>query len=273
MKYSKISIIIKAKPPYFIGSEIRGALGYALKSVVCINPSYNCKDCFASSSCLYYSFYEEKNVYHKYRLNFELGKDYYDYDFYLFDDATLKLPYIISAFSKMITQNGLGKNKLTFKNFDLYINDNKAIINDKIKLPSDTVKTVQINDFSSKITLKLITPLRIKQDNQFVRDDSIRLKSIINSIYQRQMKILNKDYEKFPYEIKGDIIQKKLKYQELTRRSNRQKSIMNLGGIIGSITINNLNQETFNILKLGETIGAGKQNVFGLGSIKIDKIS
>ena len=35
MKYTKISIIIKSeqKPPYFIGSQLRGALGYALKKV------------------------------------------------------------------------------------------------------------------------------------------------------------------------------------------------------------------------------------------------
>jgi len=88
MKYTKITIIIKDKPPYFIGSQLRGALGYALKKVTCINPSFKCDGCFATNNCLYYEFYEEKNVFHKYRFDFELGKEFYDFSFYLFDDKT-----------------------------------------------------------------------------------------------------------------------------------------------------------------------------------------
>ena len=36
MKYTKLTIKIKSndKPPYFIGSQLRGAFGYALKKVV-----------------------------------------------------------------------------------------------------------------------------------------------------------------------------------------------------------------------------------------------
>ena len=91
MKYTKISIIFKSeeKPPYFIGSQLRGALGYCLKKVTCINPSFKCEDCFATNNCLYYEFYEQKDIFHKYRFDFELGKDYYDFNFYLFDDSLL----------------------------------------------------------------------------------------------------------------------------------------------------------------------------------------
>ncbi|WP_200762293.1 hypothetical protein [Nitrosophilus alvini] len=35
------------KPPRFIGSMVRGTMGVALKRVVCINPSYDCEECFA----------------------------------------------------------------------------------------------------------------------------------------------------------------------------------------------------------------------------------
>ncbi len=37
------------------------------------------------------------------------------------------------------------------------------------------------------------------------------------------MKLLNKEYKKFPYDIKGDIVPKELKYKELTRLSSRRK--------------------------------------------------
>lgn len=274
MKYSKISIIIrpKDKPPYFIGSQIRGAFGYALKKVTCINPSYDCTDCFASSNCLYYEFYEEKNTFHKYRLDFELGKDYYDFSLYLFDDTTSKLPYVVSALHMMLSQNGLGKDRVTYKNFDMYINDTSSLINGKLQIPKEFIKTFHIDNICQGITLKFITPLRIKKDNKFIRVENLELKDIVNSIYQRQMQLLGKGYKKFPYSIAGKIVNKNLKYQELTRLSNRQKTTMNLGGIMGSIEVEGLNKESFEVLKLGELLSVGKQTVFGLGKIKIEEI-
>jgi len=271
VNYTKLSILIKTtqKPPYFIGSQLRGALGYALKKVTCINPSYQCNGCFATDNCLYYQFYEEKNSFHKYRFDFELGLEYYNFDFYLFDDACEKLPYVVSAFYIMLTQNGLGKERSTYKDFDMYVNDSSCLDKHQIKLPKEYIKTSQIETFSQDITLKFITPLRIKKENRFVRGDDIELKDIINSIYQRQMRLLGAGYKKFPYKIEGEIVAKELHYKELTRASNRQKTTMNMGGIMGHIKIKNLNKESDEVLKLGELLGVGKQTVFGLGKISI----
>ena len=272
MNYTKISIIIKPniKVPYFIGSQIRGAFGYALKKVSCINPSFNCQDCFAMTNCLYHQFYEEKNTYHKYRLDFELGKDYYDFSFYLFNEVCEKLPYIVSSLHMMLTQNGLGKEKNIYSNYEMFINDISCLDKGKIILPNDYIKTFDINNRYKNITLNFVTPLRIKKENRFLRGDEIELDSLINSIYQRQMKLMNRNFKKFPYEIKGEIVNKDLRFKELTRLSNRQKTTMNLGGIIGKIEFKNLNKECYEVLKLGELLGIGKQTVFGLGKIKID---
>ena len=116
MNYTKLTIKINSsdKPPYFVGSQLRGAFGYALKRVVCINPKYDCIDCFAQNSCLFYNFYEEKNSFHKYRFDFTLAQSSYLFDYYLFDSATKELPYILSAFIKMLKDNGLGKDKKTY---------------------------------------------------------------------------------------------------------------------------------------------------------------
>lgn len=275
MIYTRLSVIIKTaqKPPYFIGSQIRGAFGYALKKVTCINPISDCEGCFATSNCLYYQFYEEKNSYHKYRLDFELGKDYYDFSFFLFDNICEKLPYVISALYMMLTQNGLGKEKVKYEKFEMFVNDVSCMLNGKIVLPKEFIKKFQIKNRFENIKLKLITPLRIKKENRFLRNDELELHSLINSIYQRQMKILGRDYKKFPYEIKGEIINKNLHFKELTRLSNKQKTTMNMGGIIGEIEFKNLNKECFEVLKLGELLGVGKQTVFGLGKIKMEELS
>lgn len=269
MTYTKVSIILKDRPPYFIGSQIRGGFGHALKKVTCINPSYNCDGCFATSNCLYHEFYEEKNIFHKYRLNFDLGSELYNFDFYLFDSAIPKLPYVVSAFHMLLTQIGLGKEKKTYNNFDMFINDENCFINSKLLLPQNFTKTFQIDNFCPNIILEFVTQLRIKKDNVYIRNNEIALDDIVNSIYQRQMKLLGREFKKFPYQIRGDIASKDLVFKELSRYSNRQKTDMKLGGIVGTMEIKNLSIETYNILKVGELIGVGKSTVFGLGKIRI----
>lgn len=274
MNYTKLSVIIssKDKPPYFIGSQLRGAFGYALKKVTCINPSFKCEGCFASESCLYYEFYEEKNRPHKYRFDFELGREFYDFRLYLFDDATIKLPYAISALQMMLTQNGFGVERKTYKEFDMYIDDKLINEDHNLQIPKNSTKTLQIDKICQDVRVLLKTPLRVKKNNRLVRDDNIELHDIVNSIYQRQMQILGKGYRKFPYAIEGQIVSKNLKYKELTRMSNRQKSTMNMGGIMGSIEIRGINKESYEVLKVGELIGVGKQCVFGLGKIKVEEL-
>jgi len=272
MNYKKLSVLIKEKPPYFMGSQLRGAFGYALKKVTCINPSFSCDGCFAKDNCLYYQFYEQKNSFHQYRFDFELECRYYDFNLYLFESATQQLPYVVSALYMMLTQVGLGREKQTFKDFDIFLDDKSILQHNQIKLPQDTTKTFQIDKICRDVTVKFTTPLRIKKDNRFVRDDNIELKDIVNSIYQREMQLLGYGYKKFPHEIKGDIVEKKLNYKELMRKSNRQKTTMNLGGVMGKISIKNLNKECYEVLKLGELIGVGKSTVFGLGKIEVEEI-
>jgi CRISPR/Cas system endoribonuclease Cas6 (RAMP superfamily) len=45
---------------------------------------------------------------------------------------------------------------------------------------------------------------------------------------------------------------------------------MNLGGLMGEITIEGLNKESYEVLKVGELLGAGKSTVFGLGKIEVE---
>jgi len=269
MKYTKISILLKEKPPYFIGSQIRGAFGHALKKVVCINPSFKCEECFAKDNCLYFDFYENKNTFHKYRLDYKLGLDYYDFSLYLFDDAVSKLPYVVSSFYELLTKIGLGVERKIFSEFDMYVNDESIMQNNNIKLPKNYEKEFQIDNFCQDVVLKFVTPLRIKKENKFIRIEELELKDVINSIYQRSLKLQNKGFSKLPFEIKGEIIKKDLHFKKLKRFSNRQKTKMNLDGIVGEIEIQNLSKEEYEILKLGEIIGVGKQTTFGLGKIEV----
>ena len=272
MLYTKISTIIKDKPPYFIGSQLRGAFGYALKKVTCINPSFQCEECFAKESCLYYEFYEQKNRPHKYRFDFELDRDFYDFYLYLFDDATTKLPYALSALNMMLSQNGLGVERKTYKEFDIFIDDKLINENHKLQIPNKSIKTLQVDNICQNVRVIFKTPLRVKKNNRFIRDENIELEDIVRSIYQRQTQLQDNGYKKLPFVVEGEIVSKNIHYKELTRMSNRQKSTMNMGGIMGSIDIININKESYEVLKVGQLIGVGKQCVFGLGKIKVEEL-
>ena len=269
MRYTKLTFIIQDRPPYFPGSQIRGAFGHALKKVVCINPSYKCEGCFAANDCIYYDFFEEKNGFHNYRLDFELGKEFYEISIYLFEDAATRFAYVISAIEKMLTQTGLGLKRKTYKDFELYLNDCTIRKNGSIEIGSiSPVIEHRPKEFVKDMVLHFVTPLRIKKNNRFIRDESVELDDIIRSIQKRYKEITGDllDIDK----TQGRVTNKNIQYKELTRRSNRQNTTMNLGGVVGSVQIEGMDKKTFEVLSVGEIIGVGKQTVFGLGKIKIE---
>jgi len=273
MKYTKLTIKISAKPPYFMGSQIRGAFGYALKKVVCVNPSFKCEGCFAVNDCLYFDFYEKKNNFHKYRLDYKLGESEYHFSIFLFEEVANKLPYVIAAFNKMITEIGFGQDRKTYKEFEMFVNDESVYKNGNFNMPQKYIKRFECDSFGNSVLLRFVTPLRIKKDNKFIRDrELVTIFDIINSIFQRKNSLENREFTKLPFEVKSKIVENSLNYKTLTRLSNRQKTKMNLDGLIGDMIITDLSEEEYKLLKLGEIIGVGKQVTFGLGKIEVKEL-
>jgi len=269
MKYIKIEVTSNLKAPFFIGSMIRGALGNALKDIVCINPSFNCSDCFAKDNCLYYEFYEEKNRFLNYRLDYTLSPKKVDFNIYLFNDAISKYPYILSAIEKLFTQKGLGVKRETTKDFKIYI-DNNLIYDKEFKNIQIEPKEPQLDSYCQVLKLKLVTPLRLKRAGRFLKPDNLDIKDILISILGKKAFFENSEkehIEQFP-----TVVMKDLKFIDLTRYSNRQKTKMKIGGVVGEMIISNLNAQTYNLLKYAELTGVGKLNSFGLGKIEVQKI-
>jgi len=276
--YIYITVNIDKKPPFFTGSMFRGALGYALKKVVCINPSFECDNCFARENCLFYEFYEQKNVTHNYRLDIELGKQDYSFGFYLFNSATEKLPYVLSAIHQMLTEKGLGRDKVKLSDFTITV-DGEEVYDGKEFRRFDFIEQKSI-DFPNtpeafdkieptNVLLKLKTPLRIKKNNRFLRD-TVELEDIVRSINQRYTQLTTGEpYAKLGYTPTYTVISKSLEYKTLIRKSNRQKTTMNMDGVMGEIVLAGVDAKSVELLKIGEVIGVGKQTVFGLGKIEV----
>jgi CRISPR-associated endoribonuclease Cas6 len=274
MKYHYIDVKIDTshKASYFIGSTIRGAFGYALKRVTCINPSYQCEGCFGIDECLYYNFYEKKNDFHKYRIDIELGNGKFDFGLYLFNEACDGLPYILSGIETLLSKNGITRNNYTFKNIYIWLNGELIYNSDSFSSINIPPKEFKVDNYFKNIKLKILTPIRIKKNNRFLKDD-IELKDILRSIYQKSQEFETGEKAfKLDYTPEYKTILKSLQYKPLLRKSNRQNKRMNMDGIIGEITLMDIDKRTYELLKLGEIIGVGKQTVMGLGKIKVEEM-
>ena len=248
MTYTKQIYKIDAKKPYlFIGSKIRGGFGYALKEEVCINPAFECKGCFAANECLFYKLYEVQNITHPYRLDFKLHSKEYKFSILLFGELQKHQEVIHKAMMRSLEH---------YKKAEFKAKQKKL----KIK------KTPKV------IKIELLTPLRIKKENRFATSD-INLLDILLSIHRRKKALFGKKTKEFKIETNYEIITKHLYFQDVTRRSNKQKTKMNLGGLMGEMIVSDIDKQIYELLKLGEVIGVGKSTVFGLGKIKIKEVA
>jgi len=269
LKYTKITFLSNYKLPFnFIGSTIRGAFGHGLKRVVCINPSFKCEGCFAKDNCLYYDLYEKD--FNKFRLAFELDNSL-KFDLYLFEEISEKTPYILSSLYKTFKEIGILKDRVKIDDFKILVNDEVVYDGEfrELRIENEEIKMKIVESNESKdITLKFITPLRIKQDGKYVRGNELNPSSILRSIYHRFLKLKDKKPQKLPFTPDIEIINKNLKFKDFGRYSNRQKTKMKLGGVIGEMKLK-VDENSYNLFKLGEIIGVGKQVTFGLGNMRV----
>lgn len=257
------------QPPFFVGSMLRGVIGNALKRVVCINPGYKCEGCFASGECLYFKFYEETNIFHPFRLGITLQPKTLNFSLYLFEDAAKSLPYMLSAIKKAFEELGIGREQVKMRVKSIKIADQMVYDGDNFLPLNDIVpNNLEIDSFSQDVILQFTMPIRIKEQNQFARS-SFKLPTLINSIHHRYQQLRGEESSRLGYRVHGEIVKSDLKFVEMQRFSNRQKSRMKLGGLKGTIKISGLDKQSYVYLKIGEIIGAGKQTVFGLGSYEI----
>ena len=253
------------KPPFFAGSMLRGAIGVALKRVVCVNPSYRCEGCFAAANCLYHRFYEEKNGFHPYRIVAPLGMERLEFSVYLYEDATKELPYMLSAVKKAMEEIGLGREKRPVKVALMKVGG-KIVYDGERFLSLDGIvpQELDIDGFFRDVRMEFRLPLRIKQQNRLAKE--VELHTLINNIHHRLRQVKGLEPQKLGYKVHGEIAQARLRHLDLYRYSNRQRSRMKLGGLMGTMTVRGLDKQSSFYLRVGEILGAGKQTVFGLGS-------
>jgi len=274
MRYHHIEVTVETqhKPSYYTGSMLRGAMGHTLKRVTCINPSYQCEGCFAASSCVYHGFYEAVGGYHEYRFDIELGSGRFDFGLYLYEGACDSVVYVLSAIEMMLTQIGLTKHNYRCHDIAISLNGTSIYADGKFTILDATPRETTPSEYHPDLKIQILTPIRIKRNNRLLRDD-IDIEDILRSIYQRYTELTQKQkIYTLPYTPTYTTTIKLLRHKQLTRKSHRQKQTMNMDGIIGEIATIGIDQQSHDLLKLGEIIGVGKQTVMGLGRIEVENV-
>jgi CRISPR/Cas system endoribonuclease Cas6 (RAMP superfamily) len=294
--------------PYYKGSTFRGVFGQALKRVVCALKRKDCSDCLLRHKCIYFQVFETPSSSEETKdtrlaapphpfvieppltteTHFKQG-DPFDFQLLLFGQTNEYLPYFIYAFEQMGTI-GIGK-KMNGKRANFVLEDievdGKQIYSHKDQILKKSVpyqnlllhdkKQISNNIQTIKITIE--APLRIKFENRLTA--TLPFHVLARAMLRRVSSLFNYygdgepdlDYKTMVAQAKDiQIINSNLTWFDWRRYSNRQDKAMLMGGMVGSVTYQEVVGEYLPLIDLCTKVHLGKQTSFGLGKIKAEMV-
>jgi len=171
----------------------------------------------------------------------------------------------------MLTEQGLGAKREKFEIEKILCNDKEIYHDGKFDLKDVKKQEFEVKELSKSIALTLTTPLRMKYQGKILSQKP-SLETLLYSITNRLNEIKNLPRVKLTYEPTYKEKNASVKFVDQTRRSNRQKTKLQIGGIIGEIEYEKIDEKSLILLQLGEIIGVGKQTVFGMGKIAVKSL-
>lgn len=307
--------------PSYKGSTLRGAFGIVFKETVCVVEHRDCDRCILKLKCAYPYIFDTPVPDDSTRMRkYERAPHPFIIDPPLDTNETYKpgeplsfgltligkaidyLPYVIYAFERMGTLNGIGSGR-RFGNGRFEIESvnwidadgsEKPVYDGKKKVLSNSFRPLTIRDFPASrsfgidpercrtgqnanlITVNYLTPTRITFDHQLHTYPEFHV--VIRNLLRR---LSNLAYfhcgQELKLDFKGLIESAKqvetkdgqIKWQDWERYSARQDVKMKLGGFVGEAEYRGALTEFVPLLKLGERLRVGKATGFGLGKFEI----
>jgi len=250
---------------------LRSMIGKLLHDSSCFAPERKCDSCSFSSNCFYSLLFETprscisedlriKGV-HPFRVYINSGKI-----FLVTFDGKDKTHEILSNIIEESGKTGLilNKNRVFFR-----LEDQKTENGQWAFGSSET--------YNGRILVSFNTPVRFKVHNEFTSD--FRTEELFNCFLRRAKEIegrygqpiLETIFFKVP--LAFSILEKNLYWVDWSHYSSRQKSAMQLGGLVGSLLLEGeFIPEAMSLLEFNQLCGIGKNTIFGLGESKFYKI-
>ncbi|MBF0497396.1 MAG: CRISPR system precrRNA processing endoribonuclease RAMP protein Cas6 [Deltaproteobacteria bacterium] len=292
-----------ASLPEYKGSTLRGALGVALKKIVCALKRQDCPDCLLRSACIYFKIFESteldsntlppakaitpthpfviqpplttSRVFHPY--------EPFDFTLLLFGPANDYLPYFVYAV-ELMGESGLGRRQKegrgAFQLLNITKNGEDIFDPELNRMNFSPPEHILPDYFSaeecSRLTIELKTPLRLKYRSGYL--DRLPFHHLIRAGLRRAraLNILfgrgdpDLDYRGLISRAEAiSTVDSNLHWHDWERYSNRQQRRMKLGGLVGRITYEGPLGEFMPLIRYAERVHLGKGTSFGLGWVTI----
>lgn len=300
------TFLTEARLPEYLGSALRGSLGWALKKTSCALRNQRCESCILRGQCGYAWIFENEQFRdgngrtvnarpHPFVLQPGEGTsgarqagDRFDFSLLLIDRAIDYLPHITYSLQLMGesgigggNRSGMGRfrlDRITAGQETLFdVKEGvlrKPTANDKLDLTKGETPAMR------EVEVRLHTPLRLKMGNEL--HDDLPFHVLVRAALRR-MAALEEAYGSGEPDLdyQGMVAraeqvmtaESSLNWRELQRYSNRQRKKVSLSGLAGTVRYQGDLAEFMPLLAYSEKVHLGKQTVFGLGRISVEERS
>jgi len=307
LSYARFRFTLEAEEdavlPTYLGSTLRGAMGHALRQLVCLKPGADCTRCMHRWQCAFvYVMATSRQspdgegkitnqaLPHPYVIeppplnltDYPKG-EMLSFNLILIGSGILLLPLFISTFEK-VGVNGLGKKRSRFvlQRVEQQQDDHLRLLwaggNHILEPPQPIGFKTDSEEYAelTAVTLQLQTPLRLVDKGRL--DDSPDFSVLMRAVFRRLdalgkihgqggLGINFRSYLEMAAQVQP--CKDQTRWHDWERFSSTQDAFMKLGGLLGEITYTGKLAPFLPYLKMAEILHAGKGSSFGLGQFKI----
>ena len=288
--------------PSYLGSTLRGSLAMAFRRMVCTHGMRRCDGCPVQATCPYPAYFETsepsgrqsikrmRDRPHpvvieppgKHKREYQRG-DRLSFGLVLIGHGIEGLPYFVFAVNEM-AEVGLGADRVPFRLVTVQDAGGITVFDCESGQLVGTAKPPTVADIVSashipeSCELLLDTPLRIVFNKSLVGRD-LTMDVFLKHACRRLWALLTTYEDVNPDELDfrpllrevpvPDVISSSLRWWDLERYSNRQKSKLKIGGLVGEVTLSGNIEPWWPILVAISEVHVGKGTVMGLGKVRI----
>lgn len=278
--------------PTFDGSMIRGALGHALKRLVCVMRRPECSGCPLENTCMYVSIFETRagaqaparfvRPPHPFVLRGNLRAQRGDevarisFRIHLFGQALDHAPFVAHAVAEA-ARRGLGADRVPFNLAAVTTgsgHDWKPGRAYPFLVPEPTPPAVP-----ELLRLRFVTPTRLQRDGRPVDAQTLDGPGLARAI-QRRVSLMTAFHGTNTFGLNQEIltaeaenveiVSQDVLWRKLMRHSTRQKAKQAIGGITGEVTIDlSRAPKTRDLARWLPAMHLGKGTSMGLGHVEL----
>jgi CRISPR/Cas system endoribonuclease Cas6 (RAMP superfamily) len=283
--------------PAYAGSMWRGAFGRGLKQTVCVMPGQPCDRCRLRTSCLYPLFYGDEVLPSVARFAspprpfvLEPGSaqallspgETVRLDVVLVAGALAALPHVVHGL-RLAGQQGVSSQRSRLALVQVEQQDSgqlaqwRTILREPGALQPAPVQPVPVPSVPAQVRMELVTPLRLKRQQHLMTPRTFAFREVVVHLLRR-IRVLEQLYGEvvadtvvpLPDEVFHPERRCALTWFDWQRWSNRQRTRMNFGGLLGEVELEGALLEPFwPYLWLGQWLHVGSAASFGLGQHRL----